>query len=91
MLPVRALLMDDFALTDIVAKLPATPVVIFQGTVDRVTPFESMRIWASANPAIRFVPVRGASHENAYLLSRACYLESLKSLLRTGAASGCSD
>jgi pimeloyl-ACP methyl ester carboxylesterase len=91
MLPVRALLADDFALTGIVTKLPATPVVIFQGTADQVTPFESMRIWAAANPAIRFIPVRGASHENAYLLGRACYLESLKSLLKAEAAKGCSD
>jgi alpha-beta hydrolase superfamily lysophospholipase len=91
MLPVRTLLADDFALTDIVVKLPATPVVIFQGMADQVTPFEPMRIWTSANPAIRFIPVRGASHENAYLLGRACYLESLKSLLKANAANHCSD
>jgi alpha-beta hydrolase superfamily lysophospholipase len=87
MLPVRTLLADDFALTDILAKLPGTPVVVFQGTADQVTPYEPMRIWASANPSIRFIPVRGASHEDAYLLGRACYIESLKGLLKgTGAA-----
>lgn len=92
MLPVRTLLADDFALTDIVAKFPGTPVVIFQGMADQVTPFEPMRIWASANPSIRFIPVRGASHENAYLLGRACYIESLKSLLKaTRAANRCPD
>jgi len=91
LLPVRSLLADNFALTDIVAKLPATPVVIFQGMADRVTPFESTRMWASANPAIRFVPVRGASHENAYMLGRACYLESLRCLLDAEVAGHCSD
>jgi alpha-beta hydrolase superfamily lysophospholipase len=91
MLPVRALLADDFALTDIVMKLPATPVVVFQGTADQVTPFEPMRIWAAANPAIRFIPIRSASHENAYLLGRTCYLKSLRSLLKAGAADRCSD
>ena len=91
LLPVRLLLADDFALVDIVAKLPATPVVIFQGMADRVTPFESMRIWVSANPAIRFVPIPGASHENAYRLGRASYLESLKDLLSAKVASHCPD
>lgn len=90
MLPVRRLLKDDFALTDIVAKLPATPVVIFQGTADRVTPFEPTRIWASAKPAIRFVPIRGGSHEDTYMLGRACYLESLGNLLRARPTSRCS-
>ncbi len=91
LLPVRPLLADDFALADIATKLPATPVVIFQGMADRVTPFESMRVWASANPAIRFIPVRGASHENAYMLGRVCYLQSLGDLLSAKVASHCSD
>jgi alpha-beta hydrolase superfamily lysophospholipase len=81
LLPVRSLLADNFALTDIMTRLPTMPVVIFQGTADRVTPFEPMRIWASANAAIRFIPVRGASHENAYLLGQARYIESLDDLL----------
>jgi alpha-beta hydrolase superfamily lysophospholipase len=91
LLPVRWWLADDYALADMVAKLPATPVVIFQGTADRVTPFERTRIWASANPAIRFIPVRGASHENTYMLGRACYLQSLGDLLSAKVARQCSD
>ncbi|MEO8999128.1 MAG: alpha/beta hydrolase [Rhodanobacter sp.] len=88
-LPVHALLPDDFALADIFRKMRATPVVIFQGTADRVTPYEAMRVFADSVPAIRFIPVRGASHENAYHLAHVCYSEMLKNLLNAGRAGQC--
>jgi fermentation-respiration switch protein FrsA (DUF1100 family) len=71
---------NDFSLLPAVASLAPIPIVIFQGTNDRVTPFRDAQEAFLKQNNVRFVPVRDATHDNAYLLSQPQYLMKLAEL-----------
>ena len=81
LLPVEALLQDDYALVPQLRGLPTIPVRIIQGTADDVTPLADIRVAIESLPNVKLIPVTGGVHSDAYLLAKTEYLRELSSLL----------
>jgi alpha-beta hydrolase superfamily lysophospholipase len=80
-LPLRALVQDDFPLVPVVRSLRSVPIVIFQGTSDQVTPFIEAQTALAHEDNVRFFAVNGATHSNAYLLLQHEYTKQLAGLM----------
>jgi acetyl esterase/lipase len=80
-LPLRALVQDDFPLVPVIRQLKAIPIVIFQGTSDQVTPFIEAQTALAHEENVRFFAVNGATHGNAYLLLQTEYIKQLADLM----------
>jgi hypothetical protein len=71
---------NDFSLLPAVVSLAPTPIVIFQGTNDRVTPFIDAKEAFLKQNNVQFFAVTDATHDNAYLLSQPQYSMKLAEL-----------
>jgi pimeloyl-ACP methyl ester carboxylesterase len=79
-LPFRLVMGNDFSLLPAVASLAPTPIVIFQGTNDRVTPFIDAQEAFLKQNNVQFIAVPDATHDNAYLRSQPQYSKKLAEL-----------
>lgn len=80
LLPFRLLVDNDYPLLPAVASLAPIPIVIFQGTNDRVTPFVEAREAFLQQNNVQFFAVRDATHDDVYLLSQPNYSKKLAEL-----------
>lgn len=60
-----------------------TPIVVFQGTDDRVTPFDDAKALMAGRPYVQFIPVEGAGHDTTYVVGKDAYRSVFISMLRT--------
>ncbi|CAJ0691801.1 hypothetical protein LMG18091_01508 [Ralstonia wenshanensis] len=77
----RILAAQRYAVGPMLTKLAPTPVAVFQGAADTVTPFSAAQAVASRHANVMFYPVAGGRHENSYVLARTAYLEVLHRML----------
>jgi pimeloyl-ACP methyl ester carboxylesterase len=80
-LPVGSLVTIDFQLLPLVRSLEPTPIVIFQGIEDRVTPFWETQRAVLSQDNVQFFAVPGATHDDAYQLAMPEYSIKLLELL----------
>jgi hypothetical protein len=81
LLPVQSLVKNDFQLLPIIYSLRPTPIVIFQGMEDQVTPFVETQGTVVGQDNVQLFAIPGATHTNAYLLSMPLYSKKLLELL----------
>ena len=81
LLPVRSLVKNDFQLLPIVHSLRPTPIVIFQGIDDQVTPFADTQTALLGQDNVQFFAIRGATLTHAYLLAMPQYSKKLLELV----------
>jgi len=81
LLPVRSLVKNDFQLLPIIHSLRPTPIVIFQGVDDQVTPFVDTQSAVLGQDNVQFVAIPGATHTHAYLLAMPQYSKKLLELV----------
>ena len=79
LLPLSLLVKDDFLLP-LIHSLRPIPVVIFQGTNDRVTPFEDARKALLDQENVQFFAVPDATHNDVYLQAQPQYSKKLVEL-----------
>lgn len=80
-LPVQTLVKNDFQLLPIIHSLRPTPIVIFQGMEDQVTPFAETQSTVVGQANLQFFAIPGATHTHAYLLSLPQYSKKLLELV----------
>lgn len=81
LLPVEALVRDEYRLVPQLRRLSTVPVRIFQGTADDVTPFKDISVAVKPLPNVSLIPVPGGAHSDSYILAKEEYLRQLSSLL----------
>jgi pimeloyl-ACP methyl ester carboxylesterase len=81
LLPVQSLVPNDFQLLRIIHSLRPTPIVIFQGMEDQVTPFAETQTTAVGQDNVQFFAIPGATHSHAYLLAMPQYSKKLLELV----------
>jgi acetyl esterase/lipase len=81
LLPVQSLVKNDFQSLPLIHALRPTPIVIFQGMEDQVTPFAETQSTVLGEDNVQFFAIRGATHSHAYLLAMPQYSKKLLELL----------
>jgi alpha/beta superfamily hydrolase len=80
LLPIRWIVQDDFPLAPVIHSLSPTPIVIFQGTDDQVTPFaETQQAMLGLNN-VEFIAVPHATHDHTYQVANLQYSKKLGEL-----------
>jgi alpha-beta hydrolase superfamily lysophospholipase len=79
-LPIGALVPAPGDLKPVVADWKGTPMIVFQGTADDVTPFHAARTLMLNRPGVRFEAVPGGDHENTFLMAAPAYRAALVEL-----------
>jgi pimeloyl-ACP methyl ester carboxylesterase len=80
LLPLPSIVENDFPLAPVIHSLRPTPVVIFQGTDDRVTPFAEAQKALVGLDNLEFLAVPHAIHDNAYRVANLQYSKKLEEL-----------
>jgi alpha-beta hydrolase superfamily lysophospholipase len=81
LLPVQSLVKNDFQLLRVIQTLRPTPIVIFQGMEDQVTPFAETQSTVVGQDNVQFFAIPGATHTHAYLLAMPQYSKKLLELV----------
>jgi len=81
LLPVQSLVKNDFQLVPIIHSLRPTPIVIFQGMEDQVTPFAETQSTVAGLDNVQFFAIPGAAHAHAYQLAMPQYSKKLLELV----------
>lgn len=76
MLPIDWLVGEDYSVLPLIEALNPTPIVIFQGTDDTVTPLADLHT-LSGFKNVELVSVEGATHSNAYLIGQSVFARKL--------------
>jgi pimeloyl-ACP methyl ester carboxylesterase len=75
-----SLIVEDDSLIPVIRSLRSIPIVIFQGTNDRVTPFDDAQKALLDQVNVQFFAVPGATHSDAYLRAQPMYSKKLAEL-----------
>jgi alpha-beta hydrolase superfamily lysophospholipase len=81
-LPISTLVPAVGDLEPILADWQGTPMIVFQGTADNVTPFPTAKALMINRPGVRFEAVPGGDHENTFYMAAPAYRAALVDLSR---------
>jgi pimeloyl-ACP methyl ester carboxylesterase len=79
-LPIKALVPATGDLEPVLADWRGTPMTVFQGTADNVTPFDTAKALMINRPGVRFEAVPGGDHENTFLMAAPAFRAALVDL-----------
>ena len=80
-LPIGPLLSAKFAVIDKVGKITA-PLLVLHGDQDEIIPFEQgQRVFAAARQPKQFYPIKGAGHNDTFIVGGKGYYERLRSFI----------
>ncbi|WP_213949468.1 alpha/beta hydrolase [Luteibacter sp. dw_328] len=80
-LPIRALVPMAGELEPAVSRWQGPPMIVFQGTDDKVAPFDAANAIMLNRPGVRFEAVPGGNHEDTFLIAGPAYRAALLDLL----------
>lgn len=80
MLPVTWLIGEDYQLAPLIKDLDPTPIVLFHGTEDTVTPFADACSAVAGLGNVDFIRVENATHSDALLVAEPIFAHKLSAL-----------
>ncbi|OUS24605.1 hypothetical protein A9Q99_23835 [Gammaproteobacteria bacterium 45_16_T64] len=81
LLPIEKLLQFDLPMISMIKQLEDTPIVIFQGALDSLTPYDDIATAVAGHNNVTLIKIFDATHNDVHIKARPLYLEQLTTLI----------